>query len=121
MERGLPVRIHDMRMMFLSAAIAAGALAGCVRGRPAETAPPGPVFEGPNAFDVIKVCRFSDEHGPVYFAHALHADLRDAEGNRIACLRCHHDLETPGVAAPRGCANCHLPHEHAGESEVPPT
>jgi hypothetical protein len=110
-----------MRKRAFLAVIAAVAVAGCARERPPGASPPEPAFEGPNAFDVIKVCRFSDEHGPVYFAHALHADLTDVAGKRITCVRCHHDLEASEVSVPRGCAGCHLPHEHAGESKVPST
>ena len=91
--------------------------------RPAPVGDKADLFEmrGPNAYDVIKLSRFSDESGPVYFSHALHADLIDVEGKQIACVRCHHELKSPDVKAPRGCDKCHLQHRHAGESKVPAT
>ncbi len=79
---------------------------------------PGPVFSAmdanraaPGAFDVLKLCRFSDEEGPVYFAHSLHADLRSLDGERIACVRCHHDQATHGSPVPLSCSRCHVQHD----------
>jgi hypothetical protein len=97
-------------LLFGGAAVLFHGAGGCARGG-APTAS-GPAVEGPNAYDVVKMCRISDEEGPVHFAHALHADLVDAKGDTIPCLRCHHELEeTPG-ATPRACFKCHLPHDH---------
>jgi hypothetical protein len=73
---------------------------------------------GPGAYDVIKMCRFSDEEGPVFFAHRLHADLTDVEGNTVPCVRCHHELKTEPDRTPRGCSRCHLPHDHIEAREL---
>jgi hypothetical protein len=74
---------------------------------------------GPNAYDVIEVCRFSDEDGPVYFAHARHADLVGTDGAGIRCVRCHHELEKTRGAVPRACYKCHPRHDHASEGVTP--
>lgn len=103
---------------FATAALGAWLLAGaCARSAaPTTTAP-----TGPGAYDVIKLGRISDEIGPVYFAHGLHADLKDLGGRTIACERCH--AVAPGCAGtpPRGCANCHLPHDHTNAAGPPST
>ncbi|MHC5035925.1 MAG: cytochrome c3 family protein [Planctomycetota bacterium] len=84
------------------------------------TGRPDPL-SSPGAFDIIKMSRFSDEAGPVYFAHALHADLTDIQGNPIPCVRCHHDLRSPEIPVPMGCATCHLPHDHSEKDGPRPT
>ncbi|MHC4597880.1 MAG: cytochrome c3 family protein [Planctomycetota bacterium] len=93
------------------AAVLFTALSGCRRGRPVPDASNIPL-RGPNAYDVVKMCRFSDEEGPVWFAHALHADLVDANGVTIPCVRCHHELKKTPEKTPRACSKCHLAHDH---------
>jgi hypothetical protein len=48
--------------------------------------------------------RFGRRVGPVYFAHALHADLVGLDGKVIACTYCHYEKCGP----PRRCGECHL-------------
>jgi hypothetical protein len=73
---------------------------------------------GPNAYDVVKMCRFSDEEGPVYFAHAVHADLAAADGTPVSCSRCHHELADSPGRTPRACSSCHLSHDHYEAREL---
>ncbi|MHC5039649.1 MAG: cytochrome c3 family protein [Planctomycetota bacterium] len=86
---------------------------GCNRGSdPVGVERGSPALRGPNAYDTIKMCRISDEEGPVYFAHDLHADLVDPSGLKIRCVRCHHELKETPDRTPKGCSKCHLPHDH---------
>lgn len=59
---------------------------------------------GPGAFDVVKMDRFGTRMGPVYFAHALHADLPSLDGGTLPCAACH--LEVCGTK--RRCGECHV-------------
>ena len=107
-----------------SAGIATAALltpGGCARGpadNEGEAGGPVPRVRGPNAFDVVKMCRFSDEEGPVYFAHSVHADLVGTDGKRIPCERCHHELSKAPGRTPRACSSCHLSHDHYEAREL---
>jgi hypothetical protein len=101
------------------AAALAAALEACRQGpAPREPVAPAPAI---GAYDVIKLCRFSAEAGPVWFSHALHADLDDASGARIPCARCHHEAGGGGGSPPRGCSKCHLTHRHDPDAKVLPT
>lgn len=109
---GLPARIATLLVLVI----------GCGKGGPPE-APPGIVARpdaalaearaAPGAFDVLKLCRFSDEEGPVYFAHDLHARLTDADGETVTCVRCHHTLAQAPDEPPFRCSTCHPNHDHA--------
>ena len=93
------------------AAVLAGAFLACSRSplspAPASETPasaseaPAP---GPGAFDVVKMGRYGGRMGPIYFAHALHGDLRGLDGEILSCSYCH--LEACG--APRRCGECHV-------------
>ena len=75
---------------------------------------------GPNAYDTLKTSRFSIEVGPVYFAHDLHADLRDTHGAAIACVRCHHTLKKEPGPPPTACSSCHRGQDQPWEPGKPP-
>ena len=108
------------RAILTAALLAGGAAAfflcpsGCRRGGPGglHPAPSNTPVRGPNVYDVIKMCRFSDEEGPVFFSHAVHADLVDTSGEVIPCFRCHHELKETPERTPRACSKCHLAHDH---------
>ena len=92
------------------AAVLAGAFWACHRvplapAVPEATAPKAPkALPGPGAFDVVKMDRFDGRRGPVYFAHALHADLPGLDGDILPCSECHREVCGP----PRRCGECHV-------------
>jgi hypothetical protein len=108
--------MHRLCCLLLAAA-SLGCLPACRR----VVAPPCARQEGYviGAFDVIKLCRLTNEVGPVYFEHRLHADLRDGQGRRIACAACHHEVKDRPGAVPRGCSKCHLPHDQERDEKPP--
>ena len=107
------------------AAIATTAiLAGCRRPLPdplpaalPEGRAAGPAVSTPNAYDVVKMGRLGERMGPIYFAHALHADLPDLDGKIIPCAWCHFEECGP----PRRCGECHLPHNRGSGPRLPST
>ena len=102
---------RQLRRPFLLLALAAAL--GCQRVPPptGDRASTVPSVEATNALDTLKLCRFSDEEGPVHFTHRLHADLRALDdGLFISCDRCHHDMKTHGARIPRSCSSCHVQH-----------
>ncbi len=103
-------------LLFGGAAALSGIAPGCQDRSPSVIGSPpaggGQEYSGPNAYDVVKMCRISDEEGPVYFAHAAHADLVDVRGGMISCGRCHHEIRTKPGLTPRACNKCHLQHDH---------
>jgi hypothetical protein len=58
---------------------------------------------GPGAYDVVKMGRYGGRMGPIYFAHALHADLPGLDGKILPCSACHFKACGP----PRRCGECH--------------
>lgn len=91
------------------AAVVAGALLACHRVQPAPVRGPGtPVHaataHAPGAYDVVKMGRSGERRGPVYFAHALHADLPGLDGTILPCSYCHVEACGP----PRRCGECHV-------------
>ncbi|MHC5037403.1 MAG: cytochrome c3 family protein [Planctomycetota bacterium] len=89
-------------------AVLAGAFFACNRApiapvRKAEGPAVTAQTPGPGAFDVVKMGRFGPRMGPMYFAHALHADLPGLDGEILPCDYCHHEVCGP----PRPCVECH--------------
>lgn len=116
-EKGMLLRMQEeMHIPTTSfpctlAALALVCLAGCGRGHESVTGEPNgssPEISRPadfGAYDVVKMNRYGQKMGPVYFAHALHADLTGLEGRELACSYCHPHVCGP----PRRCGECHVP------------
>ena len=121
--RGLPPASAAAGLLAACAAAALAGIAGCLShdAAPAggEAAAPAPPPGGPNAFETLKLSRFSREVGPVYFAHELHADLLDSNGRRISCVRCHHQWKPESGEPARGCTSCHPQQEQPYEPGRP--
>lgn len=68
---------------------------------PEEDAPAGePSAEQDPGPETILLAK-GTKQGTVTFAHLSHED-------RIGCMECHHEMESPGAAA-QGCHGCHNP------------
>jgi hypothetical protein len=92
-----------MRLLKITAFLALAATAGCLK----NGAPKASGEKVVGAYDVIKMCRYAEQMGPIYFAHRLHANLVSREGRLIRCDRCHRPACDDEGGERRACYKCH--------------